>query len=188
MQDLVQGDEPLRLVLDADERVLWRSRPGARALFLSVLPRLIRDLVFLAFVAAALVLAGRETEVRNLAIVALLVPVLLWSLWRSLREATASQVSCYTITDRRLIISLPRAAPPVQSINLRGGRVKDPALTRILAVDRRAIRNGRATIRLKVRGLVNGRNSNVRFWMKSWLKLHGVSGADEAVRLLRKWI
>jgi hypothetical protein len=187
MQDLVQGDEPLRLVLDPEERVLWRSRPGARALFLSVLPRLIRDLVFLAFVATALVLA-RQTEVRNLAIVALLVPILLWSLWRGLREATATPVSYYMITDQRLIISLPRAARAVQSINLRGQRVKDPALTRILEVDRRAIRNGRATIRLRIKAFVMGRNSNVRFWMKSWLKLHGVTEPDEAVRLLRKWI
>lgn len=190
MRDLVQAEPSFRDALEPGERVLWHSHPGAGALFLSLLPRMLRDLAFLALAVAALLLV-RPGEVQpwNLAILFALVIFLSWSLYREWREATASKVSHYLITDRRLVWILPRAeGRKLWSIWQPSERTEDPELARIIAVDLGRVRAGRATVRIRLKSFVKGRNSDVRFWVKTRVRLHGVTEPEKAVQLLQRRI
>lgn len=190
MRDLVQLEPSFLDVLEPGERVLWHSQPGAGALFLSVVPRMLRDLVFLAAVLFAL-LAARPGEIApwNLALIAGLAALLLWLLYCESREATASAVSHYLITDRRLLSILPRAWDmKVRSVWQSPVRNGDRTLARIVAVRHGAIRGGRATVRIKLRDFTGGINTNVRVWGTRRLGLYGVSEPETAVQLLGKRI
>jgi hypothetical protein len=160
MRDQGEGNEAFRQVLEPGERLLWHSEPGARGLFLAVLPRMLRDLVFLAFVLAGLYFSPLDhTAPRNLLILALLGLFLLYLLFREVREATASKVSHYLITDRRLIVILPRAWKGNRSVlRTSDGRRYDsggfPILTTFGSAKSGRIRGGRATLTVPVSGYV----------------------------------
>ena len=194
MRDLNDASETFRQLLEPGERLLWHSQPGARGLFLSVLPRLLRDLVFLALVVAALALAWRgQVAAQNLAIVALLGVVLLYSLFREIREATAARISHYLITDRRLIIILPRMKMGTRSIT-RGRREEPydsaglPALSIAGPAASGRSHEGRATLTVPVRGYVpvpSGTGASVERYRTFPLKLIAVADPEAALAALR---
>ena len=105
-------DEPtVRDALQPGETVLWHSQPGAGRLFLSVVPRLLRDTVFLTLLVFAIYAGWHQTTAPAQLLCAALVLFLCWLLIRNLHEGAAARVSHYLITDRRLILLTPRAAP-----------------------------------------------------------------------------
>src|SRR6478672_5757602 len=193
MRDVPAAPEAFRSELEPDERLLWHSQPGARGLFFSVLPRLLRDLVFLSLVVAAILFGWERTNDGARAIVILFALFLLYSLFREIRETTAAKISHYLITDRRLIIILPRVWMGNRSI-LRGQRPSRydasglPTLTTAGRATSGKLRSGRATITVPVRGYItvpSHAGGGVEGYRTFTLKLIAVTEPDAALALLR---
>jgi len=191
-----EGDEageafgPLK---EPGERLLWHSRPGARGLFLSVLPRLLRDLCFIAIAVTALIFGWNRSEAGPRMVVVALILFLLWSLFREVREATAAKISLYLITDRRLIVILPRVrmgnrtitrAPregPYDSAGLPALSIAGPATSGRL-------REGRANLIVPVRGYIPvpyQTGANIERYRTFPLKLIAVADPEAALAALR---
>jgi hypothetical protein len=191
---MAEGDEAEAAfagLREPGERLLWHSRPGPRGLFISVLPRLLRDLAFLAFAGAALALGWGRTDAGPRIIVIALILFLLWSLFREARDASAAGVSRYLVTDRRLIVIQPRGAEGTRSYpHGRLGAALDSRGRAIASLHGPAtlgkVRNGRATVTVPVRGYVTTSRNSARKGYRCWaVKLLEVAAPDKAVAALR---
>jgi hypothetical protein len=191
MRDPIEPDAPFRALLEPGERLLWHSPPGTRGLFLSVLPRLLRDLFFLAVAIAALLLGWSQTNDSARIVVILLALFLVWSLFGEAREATAARISHYLVTDRRLLVILPRGAEGIRSYpHGRLGTALDSRGRTIASINGPAthgkLRGGRATVTVPVRGYVTLSRNAARKGYRSWtVKLRDVAEPGKAVTALR---
>ena len=173
-----------------DERVLWHSRPGAGRLFLSVVPRLIRDVVFLSVIGFSLYAGGwQEATPTSRIACALLVPFLVWLLFINLREGTGARVSHYLLTDRRLILMTPRAWSPRFTVLPRKPSDIEKAHHSFWfdgEPQRGSITNGRATIRVRYEGYMA--KSTVNYPEKAYrsrtLRLYAVDDPDQAIAMI----
>jgi hypothetical protein len=190
MRDLTETGEPWRALLEPGERVLWHSQPGARGLFLSVLPRLLRDLVFLALVVVAILLGWERTNESARGIVILLALFLLYSLFREVREMTAARVCHYLVTNRRLVVILPRGTEGTRSYPFdRLSTALDSRGRTIASVSGTAshgkVREGRATVTVPVRGYITVSRNAARKGYRTWpLRLIAVAEPEKAVAAL----
>jgi hypothetical protein len=105
----IDSDAAIRAVLAPSEQVLWHSHPGAGRLFVSVVPRLLRNIVFLAVTAFAIYAGWQETQMPARVLCVLIALLLIYLSIAALREGIAAGVSHYLVTDRRIIRLTPRA-------------------------------------------------------------------------------
>lgn len=182
----VMSDQAVRAVLEPGERIRWHGQPGAGRLFLSVVPALIRDVVFLTVLGFGFY-AGWGARLTPYYLIAIATYVfLVWLLFRNVREGTAAGVSHYLVTDRRIILLTPRASPKLFVLLPR--LPKDWAERRRTAwLDGRPvvgrIAGGRATIRLRYEAWMSKSINNYpeKAYRSRTIRMYGVTQPDRAI-------
>ncbi len=183
----IDTDAAIRAGLLPDERVLWHSCPGAGRLFLSVVPRLVRDLIFLSVIAFGIYAGGwREADTTARVIIALVVVILIWSLASALREGTSARSTHYLVTDRRILLLAPRG----WSFVILPWMPKDVAERHRLAwldgaPEHGPVHDGRGTLRIRYQAwMQRSRNYPDMVYRSRMIRLYAVIDPDKAVEMI----